>query len=321
MKSAFVLGLGSIGLRHATNLRKEGIACFGFDPNPERRELAESRGVAGIAHRDEIFDLARPGDALVIATPPAAHVDDLRSGIDAGLNVFVEKPIGHDMADLAGLALAARQKGLVVYPGLNLRHHPGVQAAKRIIDDGRIGAPLWATIQCSSYLPAWRPHQDYRRNYAAAAIGGGVVLDIIHEFDLAWHLLGPYEIVGAHTRNTGILELSGEDYAAVLLRHASGTGSTLQVDYVTKPARRITVVAGSRATLRVEILGRSIEVESETEGTSRTDFETGFDDDYVEELRHFLACIRGEAEPACSAEEAISVLERALDAKRMGGVG
>jgi len=316
--SAFVLGLGSIGLRHATNLRKAGVACAAFDPLPDRRELARSRGIAVVARREEIFGMARPGDALVIATPSAAHAEDLRNGIDAGLNLLVEKPIAHVADGLSGLLVSARRKGLVVYPGLNLRHHPGVKAAKEILDRGGIGVPLWATIQCSSYLPDWRPHQDYRTNYAAAAIGGGVILDIIHEFDLAWFLLGSYDVVGAHVRRTGTLEVAGEDYAAVLLRHGTGTGSTLQVDYVTRPQRRVTVVAGSHATLSVDVAGRSVTVEAGSGETTRTRFESGFDDDYFEEVRHFLACVRGEAEPACSAEEAVAVLDRALLAKRMG---
>lgn len=320
MITAFILGLGSIGLRHASNLRMLGYACVGFDPQTERRVLAETRGILCVPERREIFARAKPGDILVIASPSAEHVGDLKDGVDASLNIFVEKPISHSLDGLANLLHLARSKKLVVYPGLNLRHHPGVKAAKGMIDSGVIGTPLWATIQCSSYLPDWRPHQDYRTNYAAAAEGGGVIIDIVHEFDLAWHLLGAYEVVGAYTRRSGELELIGEDYAAALFRHQSGIGTTLQVDYISKPARRVTVIAGTKATLTVDV-GRRLNLFNPWSGVeSRTTFTTGFDSDYIDEMCDFIACTRGDAEPICSAEEAMAVLDRALRTRKIGTV-
>jgi predicted dehydrogenase len=318
MTTAFILGLGSIGLRHATNLRMIGYACVGFDPCADRRALAEEHGISCVPERDEVFSKAKAGDVLVIASPSAAHAGDLRSGIDADLHIFIEKPIAHTLEGLTDLIRAGAARGLVIYPGLNLRHHPGVVAAKALIGSGRLGTLLWATVQCSSYLPDWRPHQDYRTNYAAAAEGGGVILDIVHEFDLAWHLLGPYEVVGAHVRRSGELELAGEDYAAALLRHQSGVGTTLQVDYVSKPACRVTTVAGTEATITINIAGRFNLLRSRSGDESRIAYDTSFSQDYIEEMRHFDACVRGEAEPACTAEEAAVVLERALRTRQIG---
>ena len=314
---AFVLGLGSIGHRHAVNLRCLGLDVAGYDPDPAA-DPTDASGLRRMPTRAALFAEARAGDILVIASPSRQHEVDLADGIANGLHIFVEKPVGHRIPQLLALADRATAAGLVVYPGLNLRHHPAVIAARRLLSQGAIGAPLWGAFACHAYLPDWRPERDYRRGYAADTETGGVILDIVHEFDLAWHLLGPYEIDHAVTRRTGHLDLPTEDYAAAILRHSSGLLSTLQVDYVTRPPRRESTVAGTEGRLVIDVGARTLSVLASDGHVRNETYDTSFADDYVIEMRHFLSCVAGHAQPACPLPEATAVLARALTARQKG---
>ena len=58
---------------------------------------------------------------------------------------------------------------------------------RRIVAENKIYS---AQAICSSYLPDWRPGQDYRELYSAKRESGGVKLDLIHEFDYLISLFG-----------------------------------------------------------------------------------------------------------------------------------
>src|SRR5262249_26027808 len=139
---------------------------------------------------------------------------------------------------------------------LNLRFHPAVIEAKKRIATGELGKLLWGRLICASYLPDWRPGQDYRQGYASDPTTGGGLFDIIHEFDLGHHLLGAATAVAAQARTSGVLDMKSEDVADILLRHQSGASSSIHLDYVTRPAQRVTEIAGTTGFLHLDIAGR-----------------------------------------------------------------
>ena len=63
--------------------------------------------------------------------------------------------------------------------------------AKQLLDDGVIGRPLSARFFVGEYLPDFHPDEDYRKGYSARAdLGGGVMLTLIHDIDLATWFFG-----------------------------------------------------------------------------------------------------------------------------------
>jgi predicted dehydrogenase len=312
-QSIAVIGLGSIGLRHARNFMAEGARVCGYDPDAARRKLlADDGGVAC-----ETSAAALDGvTAAVIASPSAMHLDHMRAALDADCHLFVEKPLAHASDGLKELLDRARAKGRLVFAGLNLRLHPAVRAAHERISQGRIGRTLWARLMTASYLPDWRPHQDYRRGYAADPASGGIVLDLIHEIDLARHLMGPLALVHAATVRSGALEIDGADIADLVLRRADGAQVSVHLDYVTRPRQRRTEVAGENGLIEIDLDARRMTrwtvdgVRAEEES-----FAGGYADDYVAEARLFLDCIAGRARPACDGAEALEVLSLALAAR------
>lgn len=306
--SVFVLGLGSIGLRHAKNFAALHCAVIAFDPDHARRKLAREAGIEVVDSREALLARTIPGDCLVIASPNRYHASDLDDGITCDLHLFVEKPIVHVVNTRLNDSLSAHGERRVIFPAMNLRYHPAVARMRELLDSGAIGTPLWGRFHCSSYLPDWRPDQDHRAGYAADPVGGGVVLDIVHEFDLAWHLLGDYRLIHAEAVETGRIDLGADDMATALLRHGSGARSTVHVDYVTKVPFRKSMVGGDKGWIEVDLVARRL-LSAVTSGPPVEErFSGDFSEDYKHEASEFLACIAGDRKPACAVNEAISVV-------------
>lgn len=313
-----VLGLGSIGLRHARNLLALGRQVVGYDPSAERRDMLRQIGGHSMESRTALLEQSA---ALVIASPNEHHLTDMEEAIAMGRPIFVEKPLAHEVDGAKRVLDRADAEGLIVFVGLNLRFHPAVRAARKILERDGLGAVLWARLISASYLPDWRPHQDHRTGYAAVAATGGVLFDLIHEFDLAIHLLGPARTVCAVARNSGTLDIPSEDCADVVLAHSSGPQSALHLDYVTRPRRRVTEIVGTGGSMEIDLFDRRLRIFS-VDGTLLTDetFPGGFDDDYVAEMRSFLACLEGVGLPPCDGREALSVLRQVILARQLAAL-
>ena len=80
--------------------------------------------------------------------------------------------------------------------------------------EGLIGKLVEADFYCGSWLPDWRPNLDYRESVSSQrALGGGVLLELSHEIDMAQYLLGTFEPCSARLHQTGLLEIDVEDQA------------------------------------------------------------------------------------------------------------
>jgi predicted dehydrogenase len=312
-----ILGLGSIGLRHARNALALGESVIGFDPSPERRALLIAEGGEIAESRDAALAAAT---ACVIASPSDLHEDDLAAAIAAGRHALVEKPIGHRIGRLPQLLDQAEAGGVVIAAALNLRLHPCVRIAKAVLTEGELGRVLWGRFLAALYLPDWRPGQDWTKGYANDPRTGGAVFDYIHEFDLAAHLLGPFTPAACVAGNSGTLGLESEDIADAILRHPGGVSSSVHVDYVTRPRMRGFYIAGTLGHLHVDLDRRHIR-RIDAEGGVMLD-ETlagGYGDDYITEMSAFLDAVRG-APPVCTGREALAVLEGVIQTRTLAGL-
>lgn len=313
-----VLGLGSIGRRHIRNLLHLGQNVLAFDPAPDSgKQFAEEFG-EGFSTREKVLDAA---DALVIASPNAFHLCDLEDAIANGIPTLVEKPFAHDANRAAELVKRAKCSGLIIAAAHNLRYRLVVQRVRELISSGLIGKPLWAHFLCASWLPDWRPHQDYRTNYAADRETGGVIFDLIHELDLAFHLLGPAEVHSGVAVRSGVLEIESEDMADLVLRHASGCQTSLHLDYITRPRRRCFTIAGVDGMLTADLLTGAVRVAGRDDATLVEEIrQSDRNEEYILELQDFLRALDGDKSRMCPADEAVAVLRLACDARRLAGL-
>lgn len=249
-----VIGCGSIGERHASNALVWGEVGI-VDSNPARSQILTDKGAHAFTTIDEALDWSP--DAIIIATPHDSHMDVAHQVLASEASILIEKPLTVSMDEAHAFLNAAREvrRADRIYGMCNLRFHAGPATLKANMD--KIGKPLFARLHFGSYLPAMRPNRDYRSVYAAHHDqGGGVVLDTIHEIDLACWLMGEVEQVGGAAARLSSLEMDAEDFAEIHLAHASGARSQVHMDYLQRLKTRGCEIVGEDGTLTWRSVGK-----------------------------------------------------------------
>lgn len=318
MMRFLVIGAGSIGQRHCRNLVALGQNVLAWDPDerPRRRAAAIAGVTVSPSHAEA---LATRPDAVLVCTPPAHHVDLAREALAAGAHVFVEKPIAPESRAVPGLIDEAARRGLRLAVGFNLRVLPSLRRVAALLDDKRVGRVLAIRAEFGGYLPDWRPGRDYRDNYAvSAALGGGILLDAIHELDYLGWLFGDAEEVSATAAHVSDLAGDTEDLAEVTIRFTSGLLAQVHLDYLQRAYRRnLQIIGGSGVivwdypTHTVTVYGP--DAAPDVEDLRAPDGEPN--DMYLEEMRHFIRCVEGLEPPLVDGRAALRSLRLVEAAK------
>jgi predicted dehydrogenase len=299
-----VLGAGSIGARHARNLAAAGASVAIADPDPQRAASVD-------AAENVPFDLDRLAgyDGIVVASPTTFHRTQTEAALAAGARVLVEKPLAL-LDDSIESLLAASDRIMV---GYNLRFHEPNQQLVELVRVGRAGAVSSIRVWFGSWLPDWRPSVDYRQSYSARAdLGGGVLLDAIHELDLLVWLVGDadFDIIGSVVERRGPLEIDVEDTVKALLRHTGGAVADVSLDYLSRRYRRGVEIVGDEATLRLDWARGVIEIEDRARVDAGS-IDVSVDASYVREAAHFLAFVRDGVPPPVDGTTGAASLELA----------
>lgn len=314
-----VIGLGSIGSRHARNLRALGHEVIGYDPSAAScAKYAESGGVCAVSP-DEIYIGCQ---AVIVASPSQYHLQDSLAAVGQGKHVLIEKPLAHTMRGIEDLLEMARSKSLVVALGMNMRFNPAIRRLNEYVQDGKLGRILWANYWHSSYLPDWRPSADYKAGYAADPKSGGVLFDVVHGFDLMQYIFGKYRVAASVAGSSGTLGIPSDDYADVICKGENAANLTLHMDFMTRPKTHLVTVAGENGTVKVDITGRLF-VYTGVDGSivDQLDYSgTPVNDDYIAELDDFIGAIGGKALGGCPLSDGHEVLSQVIAARKMAGL-
>lgn len=328
-----IVGLGAVGQRHARNLRAlygDAVDLLAFRRRrlpgviTESLERDESRNVETelaitvFETLDEAL-AARP-DGVFVCTPSSQHVEIAQRAAEAGCHLFIEKPLSHTLDGVQRLHETVVSSGLVTLVGCQWRYHPCVRWLRALLQAGTLGRLDSAALEYGEYLPNWHPYEDYRASYAARSeLGGGVVLTQIHDYDLAWWLFGPPHTVTARGGHLSALDIDVED--TVDARLEGGTVPVaIRQSFAVRPSRRTITVAGERGSVTVDLLAARISTELDAAAPiAFADYQRN--DMFLDEARHFEACLAGREQTAVPLEDGIAVLRLALavkDAMRTG---
>jgi predicted dehydrogenase len=198
---------------------------------------------------------------------------------------------------------------------MNLRFHRGVLALQKLLVEQELGSPRYVQASFGYDLRLWRPETDYRESYSAqAALGGGILLDAVHELDYLTWLLGPVESVTAELGRVSELEIDVEDTALLILRFASGVLGAVDLNYIDPAYRRGCIIVGSEAVASWDWNASTIAV-SRAKSVHKLDVAENVADTYRAVLKDFVAAAESTRDPRTPVEDGVAAL-RIVDASR-----
>src|SRR5262245_44468839 len=311
-----VVGCGSIGARHARNLRTLGVrrlALVDLD-RPRADRLATTLGVDALANDIAGLGAAFRPDAVLVCTPPASHLAVIGQALEIGAHVFCEKPLAPDLGGVEAVLARAAAAGRLVMMGMCYRFHPAPQRLRARLEAGEIGRVLGAHLRVGQYLPDWHPWADYRAEYSARrALGGGVLLDCIHALDTARWLFGEFVEVTAMLGRVSNLAIDTEDVVAAVLRRGDGVLVEVHLDYLQRERANRIEVSGAEGALRWDCHARRLHAYRAGDGCG-TDETIAVEPNvmYEAELREFLDCVMRERPPVVDGYEGARTLALAM---------
>lgn len=312
-----VIGCGSIGRRHAHNLRELGVDDLVlYDADRDRsKSVARELQVRWVRTLDRGY-LERP-DAALICAPTSLHLELATEALGHDCHLFIEKPISHSMAGVDEFLEEVEERRRVLLVGYTFRFDPLVKAVREWVAEERVGRVVSARFHFGSYLPSRHPWEDYRAGYGARRnLGGGVILDAIHELDLALWMFGEPETIYCAGGKYSDLEIDVEDIAEILLWYPDKIVS-IHLDSVQRAPERYCEIIGTRGQIRADFFARTLRYfDGDVRAWQSSGDYCAIDEIYKREMRHFLDCLDGRANPAVNGKTAAQSLELAEDVRK-----
>ena len=317
-----VIGLGFMGRRYVETLHQlQGVTVKAVaDARSDlAQEIADATGArvaadgAALARADDV-------DAVFVCTPEDAHADVAVAALEAGKHVLIEKPVTHDLASAARVREAARLAGTTVMVGHLLRFEARWAAAAKLIAEGKIGDVVSIATRRVGNIR----DQEVLKGRTSIPLYYGV-----HDLDIVHWFAGAKALSIQAVRRTGILRAAGfdtDDLYCAILRYDNDVVATAELGWhipaaaISAPSTGITVV-GTDGWLRIEQGQTGLEAYA-NDGANTTNLavDVSFWPDvqgrtsgaFVNELEHFLACVRDGLTPAVTLDDGIEALRLSL---------
>ena len=302
---AFV-GLGSIAKRHIKNVCDYILSCGNtssidlYRSNLERPIAEEIQPLVSASYLYS-GDVQKDYDMVFITNPTSLHLEATLKFRPHTKSLFIEKPVfnGYEIDD----AIIKKLDEIPSYVACPLHYNPVLQYVKQNIDLSKV---ISVRAMSSSYLPDWRPGQDYRQTYSAHAdLGGGVDIDLIHEWDyLTWIFGMPTQCLGIAGTFSN-LEIDSNDNALYIAKNDKMTFE-LHLDYFGRKTQRTLDIFSQDDTIQCDLIsgtisylmgGKTINVNAERNAFQMT------------EIKHFFDIAEGRIENDSNVEHGVKVLK------------
>ena len=313
-----MVGYGSIGKRHIENLSKL--------PNVEIIVCTKQRYDNFLKTKKckKIIDLQKAinenPSAAIICNETSYHIKTAIKLANAGIHIFIEKPLSNSLTNLKKLFDLTQRKKIIVQVGNVLHFHPCIKKIKLILIQKDLGKILSVYAENGSYLPDWHPYENYQKSYASKKeLGGGVILTCIHEIDYLYWLFGKIDETTAYVKKISDLKITVEDIGAILFLFKNNIIGQVHLDYFQKPPSRICKIIGTKGILICDINSNSVKIYNmkTKKWNEKIKMEKyNINKMYIDELKHFIYCVQHNLKEHNNIKQGIDVLKIALAVKK-----
>lgn len=318
MKILFI-GMGSIGQRHYRCTKEiSNNNDFEFISYRTGLNIDNKFGPDDVRFYDTLEGaLMEKPDCAIISNPTSMHVDTAIRCAKEGIHLFIEKPLSHSLDRIDDLINIVQKNKLITQIGCNLRFHPAIIELRNLIKSDVLGRLYDFDISTGSYLPDWRPWQDYRNSYSAKkALGGGVILDLIHELDYAYWLFGSFISLKSIKDKVSLLDIETEDIAKIIVRTEHGCLGTISLNYYRCVPERMINVNFEKGSIKVDLITGIIYFYYKDGRTEIKKHCIERDYMYIEQMRYFIDSVKNRKQTENDLAEGVKVLDYALKIKQ-----
>ncbi|MBE7411813.1 MAG: Gfo/Idh/MocA family oxidoreductase [Leptospiraceae bacterium] len=259
MNRVAVVGLGNISKRHRANIKKlypesEVVAISASGKNSSQE----------VSNLDKYYSNLKDSvekkiDMAIIASPATLHAEHANFFIRLGIPVLIEKPLTSSEIDSQSIVESSEKFQIPVAINYCLRYLSSSQKILSLLKEERIGKIYNVFAEVGQYLPDWRSGKNYRETVSASdTLGGGVLLELSHEFDYLQWLFGELSPYSAILRSSDELSLKVEDVADVVLLGSKGEVISVHLDFLQKKAYRKCRMVGSLGAIEWNLIQNQI---------------------------------------------------------------
>jgi spore coat polysaccharide biosynthesis protein SpsF (cytidylyltransferase family)/predicted dehydrogenase len=291
VKSALIIGAGSIGRRHIKNLKKIGInKIIALRSNKGYHQILPKKLSVIEVYNWEDIEFHRP-DIAIISNPSSLHLKAASKVLKYVKGVFIEKPISNSLDGCQELIDQLQENGVVSFIGFNLMFHPIVKNIINFRNKNDVGNIVNIQCQVGQWLPDWHPYEDYKKAYYARKdLGGGVALTMIHEIHLALELAGlPLHVYGEIT-DYEKLDLEVDVCSDLMIKHKTSAVSHIHLDYLQQPSHRNGTISFEKGWLSydfntIELIGQ---IRENKTSVIWSDTQYDFNQMYIDQIQEFV---------------------------------
>lgn len=282
-----VIGLGGMAEALAQRLQQfdDATVVAAADTNPDRQAAANALQARFYTDYEQM--LQKEGlDAVVIGTPCGLHLEPTLAAAQAGLHIFLEKPMEISVERCDRMNRAAEEAGVKLMVGQVLRLFPLFQKSLDILASGELGKPKAIVTTRFTYAPVF--HSGWR---VKKELAGGMLLETnVHELDYMRAVMGEPKQVYARTLNL-LGKMEYEDVAYVIVDFEDGGIGNLEASLSAAVGEyRVHIICeggaiahgGFGGSLRWARFGEDPQVVTAEEAQQQ------YPDPYVRELRSFV---------------------------------
>ncbi len=265
---AIIIGGGSIGKRHARNLNNLNISTRIVD-------IDEIHNIDNILNKG--FDIG------LVCTPNINHIEHCFKLAEHNLPIFCEKPFYSNTKGIDTLLSIVEEKKLITMVGCNLRFTSEI---KKINPNSK-----YINVYFGYNLKKWRPNTDYLKSYSAnKKLGGGVLLDVIHELDYLYYKFGSIKNISYIKNKLTDITIDTEDLVVGRIEFQNGTIADFTLNYLSEKYQRYYDILDNEVLKRV-----NLNLDNQM---------------YINEINYFIECIKSNTQGMNSFKEAHTLLKK-----------